>query len=211
MSIWLLAGLIGLSAIKHHKYARLPARARALLPALEDWSRKTQIPLDVLLTWAKLESNFRQDEYNPEPSAIESWACEIAHKPEIWGRNPNYADAVATCQGESGRWGPGIGFGSYGLLQVARIVAHELGVVPAQVANARLFDLQVNLRAGTAEILDRKRRLFPGRSTLSDLEWAWVRAAYVGGPRIFTKAPGRAGEIAGKFLAALQAMRRGGA
>ena len=219
MLIWLiLAGLTGVSAGRVHKYDRLPARARALLPVFEDWSRKTQIPLDVLLTWTKLESNFTIDEYNPEPSAVKSWACEIARKPEIWGRNPAYAHAVEVCQLlEAGAstasvmnlWGPGNGFGSYGLLQVARIVAHEVGVVPAKVANARLFDVQVNMKAGTAEILDRKARLFPGRAVLLDVEWAWVRAAYVGGPRIFNKAPDRAIQIARTFLTALQATRKG--
>lgn len=205
--LWIVAGLLA-GAVFLSREWNIPEKAKRYLPKIEEWAYRRQIPVDVLLTWASLESNFNPLEYNPEPSAIDSWSCEVAGKERLWGRNPRYADAVATCRGESGRWGAGVGWGSYGMLQVARIVATELGVLSGRSRHELLFDLDTNLNAGTAEINDRRRRLFPHRVVLTGTEWALVRAAYVGGPRIFSKNPSKAQEIAMKFLIRLQEIRR---
>lgn len=198
--VWILGGAAVLAVV-----ARTASAATGDVNSIvRYWASARQIPVAVLMAWIKRESNFRVREYNPEKSAIARWSCEVAGNPAKWGQNPDFGKAVEVCK----RLGAGASvdsvlsswtFGSYGLMQVSRITAAGHGYGYA-LPNSGLWDPNTNLKVGTAYIDRLRERLYPGRKQLTETEWSRVRAAYVGGPGVFSNNPSKATEIASQFL-----------
>jgi soluble lytic murein transglycosylase-like protein len=178
------------------------------------------VPESVLVTFLSLESSFKSDAYNPEVTAMKRWACQIAAEPRFRA-NPDYGNAASVCQTltrdpgqaqllaaqsksapyaeKSWKWG------SFGLGQMSALTARTVGY-PYEASNEDLFDPATNVELVARLLANLRKRLYPGRVQLSTPEWARVRAAYVGGPGIFQKAPGKAAEIASTFTTRAQAV-----
>lgn len=193
---------------------RLPEKAQYLASLIAKWAKTRQIPADVLAAWIKLEADFSPKTYNPEPSAMKSWACEVADDPRTWSKNPDYENAVSVCaELRAGASPTAIGsrflFGSYGLMQVARPFSPGHGYA-AHLPNAGLFDPDTNLKVGTAEIESRRSRLYGIRKNLTDSEWSAVRAAYVMGTSGYLRDPNGATAQGRKraFLEVLEQLRQ---
>jgi hypothetical protein len=192
------------------------ARGREKYGVLIDTSAKSAgVPSDVLTLFVALESSFREDEYNPEPSGIIPWSKHIATN-EKWKANPDYANAVSVYKQVSAdpslvskiAKGSGVDvpyiqklwkFGSFGLGQVSAITARDRGF-PYERSNADLFKPGVNLPLAARHIAALRKAIYPDRENLTMAEWSRVRAAYVGGRGILTSNPSRANEIATLFV-----------
>lgn len=226
--MWWLVGLIVTAAGAAYAAVRktpstsyvLPKHAKTLVPAFQRWAENQQIPTDVLLAWAKLESNFDRYEYNPERGVLQKWSCEVASDAR-WKVNPDYEKARRVCQLLSTGASPDSilaadknlpfakkawTFGSIGILQVSRRYSPGWGYAYAK-PNAGLFDLETNLRVGTTQIAKKRQELFPGRVNLTDDEWSRVRAAYVMGVAGSLANPEGAALKQAKFLRALAEIR----
>ncbi len=202
----------------------IPARARKYLPLFRKWAQLREIPLDILLTWAKLESDFRPTLYNPERGRMKAWACAVASDPEKWAGNPHFERASRLCRElEAGTLTPAAvialdqgkpfderlwTFGSTGMVQVSRITAAEVGYAP-HLPNSGLLDVDTNLRLASAYIARLRARLFPGETHLTDAEWSEVRAVYVMGVAGSRRNPVSAQKKRVKFLRALTDIRGG--
>ena len=217
MIIPIILGMVAAAAATEPSTTlRIPKRAEQHLRSFVRWAKERAIPLDVFLAWASLESGFNPREYNPEKGAMLRWAKEIVGKPERWGDNPDYGNAaraldILTAGGTpddvvaKNLWS----FGSWGMIQVSRITAAEIGVLPYRKSNALLWDVDLNLKAASLKISRSRAKLFPGTTTLTDSEWALVRAAYVMGDT-GARDPGKqegVEEKKAKFYVALQQIR----
>lgn len=182
-----LAILVGARGQAEKMAENLPEKARRYLTTVSKWARERAIPAGVVLAWIKLESDFKPGSYNPEKGAMLRWSEEIATNPTKWGTNPDYPTAVKIYERLRAGESPGAlasvwTFGSFGLMQVSRIAAAEIGYGYA-ARNWNLFDPSTNIQYGTAKIAKIRQALFPGRVTLTLDEWGLVRAAYVMGIR----------------------------
>lgn len=195
-------------------------RVRLYRPFVASAAARHQIPERVFSTWVSLESDWKANEYNPEPTALARWACEIANGAK-WRKNPDYANAAEVCRAvtadpsqveriasASGRDVPydrkAWKFGSFGLAQLTAITARTDGF-PYERSNRDLFDPETNLEYAGRKIARLRQKIFPGRTELSEAEWSKIRAGYVGGPGIFSKRPEKAEQIAMKFRSRLSA------
>lgn len=189
-------------------------RIRLYRPMAAAAARSQGIPERIIAAWAMQESSWKPNEYNAEPTAMARWACEIAGNKK-WAVNPDFGNAVQVCEtlrrdpskaraiAEASK--PGIPyeqkafkFGSFGLMQLTAISARTDGF-PYSASNRELLNPKVNLDLACKKIARLRDRLYPGRRDLSEHEWSQVRAAYVGGPGVFDKAPETAARIAAKF------------
>ncbi|MFH1690389.1 MAG: transglycosylase SLT domain-containing protein [Candidatus Eisenbacteria bacterium] len=200
---WLAFENLALASTSHP----WPARAVPFQAMIERAAGLYDVPAPVIVTFMKLESNFRPRSYNPEGvRAMKSWACDVAGDSARWGRCPDYEDALEVCR----RLRDGASksdvlrlwtFGSTGLLQVSAIAARMLGGMPYNAPNSRLFDPAYNIDKGTRIIAAKAQRLFPLVPHLSVQQWSRVRASYVGGHGIIAQNPNKADRIAARFLA----------
>ena len=202
----------------------VPARVKPWLPFFQKYGVAKGVPIDVALAFAYLETQFQPDAYNPEAGAIASWAKKIATNPKRWAGNPDFEKAVEVhrliSSGE--KTGKEIAladkgkpfsdklwtFGSIGLMQSSRQSAEAAGY-GASLPNAGLFDIETNIAAGVGEIAIWRSIMWKGRDpkSLTDEEWATVRAAYVMGGGNVAKYPEKAEEKRVLFRSALKFVR----
>lgn len=202
----------------------VPARVKPWLGFFQKYGAQRGVPVDVALAFAYRESQFSPEAYNPEAGAIAPWAKKIAENPKRWADNPDYEKAVEVhrliSSGE--RTGKEIAladkgkafadklwtFGSIGLMQSSRQSAEAAGYAAA-LPNAGLFDIATNIAAGVGEIAIWRSIMWKGRDpkSLTDEEWATVRAAYVMGGGNVAKYPEKAEEKRVLFRSALKFVR----